>query len=86
MPSLLVVLYSIHAYAYCIICVEQTFEVWPKTVVIILEKTVQQQGHIVGRVLSVQSRLKKIKGEVHQDYCCCQGHVVNRVLSAYSPV
>jgi hypothetical protein len=61
---LLVCIAFIHIHT---IHVEQTFEVWPKTVVIILEKTVQQQGHVVNRVLSVQSRLKKIKGEVHQD-------------------
>jgi hypothetical protein len=51
--------------------VKQTFEVWPQTVVIILEKAVQQQGHVVNCLLSVQPRLKKVKGEVHQDCCCC---------------
>jgi hypothetical protein len=50
---------------------KQTFEVWPQTVVIILEETVQQQGHVVNRGLSVQPRLKKVKGKVHQDCCGC---------------
>jgi hypothetical protein len=56
-------MYNVHVHHN----VKQTFEVWPETVVIILEKAVQQQGYVVNRVLSVQPRLKKVKGEVHQD-------------------